>query len=82
MKLRFPSIKRFFQFRLRTFLFMVLAAGLFCGWIANAKVQRDQELAVINQLMTASAKAPYEIVRQAVWNNGLGAPNAFRGVLM
>ena len=79
MKLRFPSIKRIFQFRLRTFLVMVLSAGLFCGWVANAKIQRDRELAVINQLMSASAKAPYEVVRQAAWQ---GAANTGFLVLM
>jgi hypothetical protein len=73
MAFRVSSIKRIFQFRLRTFLLMVLAVGLLSGWIANAKVQRDRELAVINQLMTASAKSPYEVIRQQVVQ-GTNAP--------
>jgi uncharacterized membrane protein YciS (DUF1049 family) len=81
MKLPFRSIRRIFQFRLRTFLVLVVAAGLFCGWIANAKVQRDRELAVINQFLTASSKTPYEVIRQTTAARNAGAAPKF-AVLM
>jgi ABC-type iron transport system FetAB permease component len=78
MKLSFPSVKRIFQFRLRTFLVIVLAAGLFCGWVANEKIQRDRELAAIDQFLTASATTPYEVIRQTVShqnaNGGIPTP--------
>lgn len=75
MKLRFPSVKRIFQFRLRTFLLIVLAAGLLCGWVANEKIQRDRELAAIDQFLTASANSPYEVIRQTKPQQGaVGGP--------
>lgn len=67
MKFRIPTFKRLLQFRLRTFLLMILGIGMLSGWIANAKVQRDRELIQISKLSNASAKAPYEIVRQSVF---------------
>ena len=60
---------------------MVVAAGLFCGWIANAKVQRDRELAVINQFLTASSKTPYEVIRQTAAGRNAGAAPKFAVLL-
>ncbi len=82
MKLSFPSVKRMFQFRLRTFLAILLAAGLLCGWVANAKIQRDRELAVINQFLTASAKAPYEVIRQTVMLPGVNGGSPPPGLIL
>lgn len=54
--------RRFFQFRLRTLLLMVLLPTPVLGWVAHSYQQHRRELAMLNKLPLEDA-APFNVIK-------------------
>ncbi len=61
------SIRKCFQFRLRTFIAAALVCGIFFGWIANEKSKHDRESVEIGQLLNPSVDftKTYKLIRSS-----------------